>query len=80
MGALFARPAAPGEAKGRDPTRRRPAIGDGARGLAAVWGGMVDRDLTSGSLAGRLTAMVGPAALGMLFTTLYNIVDTDYAG
>ena len=24
--------------------------------------------------------MVGPAALGMLFTTLYNIVDTYYAG
>lgn len=41
---------------------------------------MAERDLTQGPLAGHLAAMVAPAALGMLFTTLYNIVDTFYAG
>ncbi|MEL7463039.1 MAG: MATE family efflux transporter [Pseudomonadota bacterium] len=41
---------------------------------------MAERDLTEGSLGAHLASMVGPAALGMLFTTLYNIVDTYYAG
>lgn len=41
---------------------------------------MAQRDLTTGSLMAHLRAMVGPAALGMLFTTLYNIVDTYYSG
>lgn len=41
---------------------------------------MAERDLTSGPLAGHLAAMAVPAAFGMLFTTLYNIVDTFYAG
>lgn len=41
---------------------------------------MAERDLTQGPLGGHLKAMVVPAALGMLFTTLYNVVDTYYAG
>ncbi|MGB0928997.1 MAG: MATE family efflux transporter [Pikeienuella sp.] len=41
---------------------------------------MAERDLTSGPLAPHLVAMAVPASLGMLFTTLYNLVDTYYAG
>ena len=41
---------------------------------------MSQRDLTVGPLGGHLVAMAGPAALGMVFTTLYNVVDTFYAG
>ncbi len=41
---------------------------------------MAQRDLTSGPLTVHLRAMVGPAALGMVFTTLYNVVDTFYSG
>ncbi|MEM7547020.1 MAG: MATE family efflux transporter [Pseudomonadota bacterium] len=41
---------------------------------------MAQRDLTQGSLVTHLIAMVGPAALGMVFSTLYNVVDTFYAG
>ncbi|WP_340107684.1 MATE family efflux transporter [Pikeienuella sp. HZG-20] len=41
---------------------------------------MAERDLTTGRLAAHLRAMIGPAALGMAFTTLYNVVDTFYAG
>ncbi|MEM8752171.1 MAG: MATE family efflux transporter [Pseudomonadota bacterium] len=41
---------------------------------------MAERDLTTGALWDHLRAMVGPAALGMLFSTLYNVVDTFYAG
>lgn len=41
---------------------------------------MAERDLTSGSLFAHLRAMAVPAALGMVFSTLYNIVDTYYAG
>lgn len=41
---------------------------------------MAERDLTEGPLAGHLRMMAVPAALGMVFTTLYNVVDTFYAG
>lgn len=41
---------------------------------------MSERDLTEGALGAHLRAMAAPAALGMLFTTLYNIVDAYYAG
>lgn len=41
---------------------------------------MSERDLTTGPLAGHLGAMAVPAAFGMIFTTLYNIVDAWYAG
>lgn len=41
---------------------------------------MAERDLTLGPLGPHLRAMAVPAALGMLFTTLYNVVDTYYAG
>ncbi len=41
---------------------------------------MSERDLTAGPLGPHLAALAGPAALGMLFTTLYNVVDTFYAG
>lgn len=41
---------------------------------------MAERDLTFGPLAPHLVAMAVPASLGMLFTTLYNLVDTYYAG
>ena len=41
---------------------------------------MTERNLTEGALAGHLRQMAVPAALGVVFTTLYNIVDTYYAG
>lgn len=41
---------------------------------------MSERNLTEGALAGHLRKMAVPAALGMMFTTLYNVVDTYYAG
>ncbi len=41
---------------------------------------MAERDLTTGALADHLRQMAVPAALGMVFTTLYNVVDTYYAG
>lgn len=41
---------------------------------------MSERDLTQGDLLKSLISMVGPAALGMAFSTLYNVVDTFYAG
>ncbi len=41
---------------------------------------MAERNLTEGALAGHLRQMAVPAALGMVFTTLYNVVDTYYAG
>ena len=41
---------------------------------------MAERDLTEGALAGHLRKMAVPAALGMVFTTLYNVVDTYFAG
>ncbi|MBE1285200.1 MAG: MATE family efflux transporter [Rhodobacteraceae bacterium] len=38
------------------------------------------RDLTAGPIAGHFRALALPAALGMLFSTLYNVVDMYFAG
>lgn len=37
-------------------------------------------DLTQGPIAGHFRALAVPMAVGMVFTTLYNVVDTFYAG
>ena len=37
-------------------------------------------DLTEGSLAGHFRRLAVPAAIGMVFTTLYNVVDVFFAG
>ncbi len=37
-------------------------------------------DLTTGSMAGHFRTLAIPAALGMLFATLYNVVDVYWAG
>ena len=37
-------------------------------------------DLTTGSMASHFRKLAIPAAFGMLFTTLYNVVDVYYAG
>lgn len=37
-------------------------------------------DLTTGTMASHFRAIAIPAALGMLFTTLYNVVDVYWAG
>lgn len=42
--------------------------------------GARDFDLTEGSIAGHFRKLAIPAALGMLFTTLYNVVDVYFAG
>ncbi|MFK7744963.1 MAG: MATE family efflux transporter [Roseobacter sp.] len=39
-----------------------------------------DRDLTQGPLLGHFRALAVPAAFGMLFSTLYNVVDVYWAG
>jgi putative MATE family efflux protein len=41
---------------------------------------MIDQDLTTGPLGGHFRRLAIPAAIGMLFSTLYNVVDTFYAG
>lgn len=41
---------------------------------------MIEYDLTEGPLSGHFRRLAIPAAIGMLFSTLYNIVDTFYAG
>lgn len=41
---------------------------------------MIDADLTKGPLTGHFRRLAIPAAIGMLFSTLYNVVDTFYAG
>ncbi|MEQ6249983.1 MATE family efflux transporter [Sulfitobacter sp. HNIBRBA3233] len=41
---------------------------------------MIDEDLTQGPLSGHFRRLALPAAVGMLFSTLYNVVDTFYAG
>ncbi|MGC3939725.1 MATE family efflux transporter [Roseobacter sp. EG26] len=41
---------------------------------------MIDDDLTTGSIKGHFRRLALPAAIGMLFSTLYNVVDTFYAG
>ena len=37
-------------------------------------------DLTKGSLAGHFLRLALPAAIGMVFSTLYNVVDVFFAG
>lgn len=37
-------------------------------------------DLTTGSIPAHFRALAIPMAIGMVFTTLYNVVDTFYAG
>lgn len=39
-----------------------------------------ERDLTTGSIPGHFRALAVPAAIGMVFSTLYNVVDVWYAG
>ncbi len=41
---------------------------------------MIDEDLTRGPITGHFRRLAIPAAVGMLFSTLYNVVDTFYAG
>ncbi|WP_299028256.1 MATE family efflux transporter [uncultured Sulfitobacter sp.] len=41
---------------------------------------MIEHDLTTGPLSGHFRRLAIPAAIGMLFSTLYNVVDTFYAG
>jgi putative MATE family efflux protein len=41
---------------------------------------MARRDLTIGSIPHHFRALAVPAAAGMVFTTLYNVVDVYYAG
>jgi putative MATE family efflux protein len=41
---------------------------------------MARRDLTTGSIPLHFRALAVPAAIGMVFTTLYNVVDVYYAG
>ncbi|TYB91106.1 MATE family efflux transporter [Oceaniovalibus sp. ACAM 378] len=41
---------------------------------------MARRDLTTGSIAGHFRALAIPTAIGLVFTTLYNVVDVYYAG
>ena len=38
------------------------------------------RDLTTGSIPGHFRALAVPSAIGMVFTTLYNVVDVYFAG
>lgn len=40
----------------------------------------IARDLTKGSIPGHFRALAIPSAIGMVFTTLYNVVDVFYAG
>ncbi|WP_439140995.1 MATE family efflux transporter [Planktotalea sp.] len=42
--------------------------------------GARDYDLTTGSIGSHFRKLAIPAALGMLFTTLYNVVDVYFAG
>lgn len=39
-----------------------------------------ERDLTEGAVLGHVRAVALPAALSLLFVTLYNVTDTFYAG
>ena len=41
---------------------------------------MIEHDLTQGPISGHFRRLAIPAAVGMLFSTLYNVVDTFYAG
>lgn len=42
--------------------------------------GAIDRDLTTGAISGHFRSLALPAAIGMLFSTLYNVVDVYFAG
>ncbi len=42
--------------------------------------GMRDIDLTTGPIGGHFRTLAVPAAMGMLFSTLYNVVDVYFAG
>ncbi len=50
-----------------------------ARGRAAAPQGL-ERDLAEGPLLAHFKALGVPSAIGMVFNTLYNVVDTFYAG
>lgn len=39
-----------------------------------------EHDLSTGPIAGHFRTLAVPAAIGMLFTTLYNVVDVFFAG
>lgn len=41
---------------------------------------MSTSDLTTGPISGHFRALAIPTAIGMVFTTLYNVVDVYYAG
>jgi putative MATE family efflux protein len=41
---------------------------------------MRDQDLTEGPISGHFRTLAVPAAMGMLFSTLYNVVDVYFAG
>ena len=41
---------------------------------------MRDQDLTEGPIKGHFRTLAIPAAMGMLFSTLYNVVDVYFAG
>ena len=41
---------------------------------------MSRRDLTKGPISGHFRALAIPTAIGMVFTTLYNVVDVYFAG
>ena len=41
---------------------------------------MRDQDLTAGPISGHFRTLAIPAAMGMLFSTLYNVVDVYFAG
>lgn len=41
---------------------------------------MRDHDLTTGPISAHFRMLAVPAAMGMLFTTLYNVVDVYFAG
>ncbi len=45
------------------------------RGYAAT-----EYDLTQGPIKHHLRSIAIPASVGMIFNTLYNVVDTFYAG
>ena len=41
---------------------------------------MRDVDLTTGAIPGHFRTVAVPAILGMVFSTLYNVVDVWFAG
>ena len=59
------------------PARTRYAASDVTRERPFA---MRDLDLTTGPISGHFRALAVPAAMGMLFSTLYNVVDVYFAG